>query len=307
MNNYLPLNYEYINTGTSMSSPSTMHARGTGISRFFERHLFQKAVSVFEWKLPETWNRDYFLYTLYAWGVIGVVNTDKFGVICQGCTLKGYDIYYAPTHMMITNPLLTGILEPRIGVQGELFKLQPDYCGIIDLTSYYADMLAICHETIASNIVNSKLSWVFSVSNKNLAESMKKMYDQIASGEPAVFLDKDARGINGEAPWEAFSQNVSQNYIASDVISDMRRIEAMFDTDIGIPNTNVDKRERLITSEVESNNVDTASKAELWLESLKASAKRVNAMFGLNISVDWRHKPDVNEDETRGLAAEDGV
>ena len=62
----------------------------------------------------------------------------------------------------------------------------------------------------------------------------------------------------------------------------------MFDTDIGIPNANTDKRERLVTDEVNANNVETASKCAMWLEQLQESVKRTNDMFGTDISVDWR-------------------
>ena len=77
-------------------------------------------------------------------------------------------------------------------------------------------------------------------------------------------------------------------YISSDILSDMRKIEAMFDTDIGIPNANTDKRERLVTDEVNANNIETQSKCAMWLEELKDSIKATNEMFGLDISVDWR-------------------
>ena len=93
---------------------------------------------------------------------------------------------------------------------------------------------------------------------------------------------------DGSKAWEAFQQNLHEVYIASDVLSDMRKIESMFDTDIGIPNANTDKRERLVTDEVNANNVETASKCALWLEQLQESVKKTNDMFGTDISVDWR-------------------
>ena len=66
----------------------------------------------------------------------------------------------------------------------------------------------------------------------------------------------------------------------------------MFDTEVGIPNSNTEKRERMITDEVNANNVETITKCELWLEELKKSCERTKAMFGIDISVDWRHKPE---------------
>ena len=301
MINGAPYYYNYINAETSQVTPSTVHVKDSGLCRYFTKYLLQKAISVFEWDLPETWNKDYFLYVLYCWGYVAVVNTDKFGVIPQGCGLKGYDVFYAPTHAVIANPLLSGILEPRIGTQCELLKLQPDFSGILDLVGHYAEQMALASQSVSVNLLNSKLSYVFTAKTKALAESLKKMYDQIASGEPAVVIDSRLKNAaDGEETWKAFEQNVGGNYIVTNLLADLRKIEAMFDTEIGIPNANTDKRERLIQDEVNANNIETYSKCAMWLENLQDACKRVNDMFGLSIAVRWRKIPEM------GGASDDG-
>lgn len=294
MINGAPYYYNYINAETSQVTPSTVHVKDSGLCRYFTKYLLQKAMSVFEWDLPETWNKDYFLYVLYCWGYVAVVNTDKFGVIPQGCGLKGYDVFYAPTHAVIANPLLSGILEPRIGTQCELLKLQPDFSGILDLVGHYAEQMALASQSVSVNLLNSKLSYVFTAKTKALAESLKKMYDQIAGGEPAVVIDSRLKNAaDGEETWKAFEQNVGGNYIVTNLLADLRKIEAMFDTEIGIPNANTDKRERLIQDEVNANNIETYSKCAMWLENLQDACKRVNDMFGLSIAVRWRVIPEM--------------
>lgn len=294
MINGAPYYYNYINAETSQVTPSSVHVKDSGLCRYFTKYLLQKAMSVFEWDLPETWNKDYFLYVLYCWGYVAVVNTDKFGVIPQGCGLKGYDVFYAPTHAVIANPLLSGILEPRIGTQCELLKLQPDFSGILDLVGHYAEQMALASQSVSVNLLNSKLSYVFTAKTKALAESLKKMYDQIASGEPAVVIDSRLKNAaDGEETWKAFEQNVGGNYIVTNLLADLRKIEAMFDTEIGIPNANTDKRERLIQDEVNANNIETYSKCAMWLENLQDACKRVNDMFGLSLAVRWRKIPEM--------------
>lgn len=301
MINGAPFYYNYINAETSQVTPSTVHVKDSGLCRYFTKYLLQKAMSVFEWDLPETWNKDYFLYVLYCWGYVAVINTDKFGVIPQGCGLKGYDVFYAPTHAVIANPLLSGILEPRIGTQCELLKLQPDFSGILDLVGHYAEQMALASQSVSVNLLNSKLSYVFTAKTKALAESLKKMYDQIASGEPAVVIDSRLKNAaDGEETWKSFEQNVGGNYIVTNLLADLRKIEAMFDTEIGIPNANTDKRERLIQDEVNANNIETYSKCAMWLENLQDACKRVNDMFGISMSVRWREIPEM------GGASDDG-
>lgn len=293
----IPASYDYLNAEVSRNSPSTVHCANTNLSAFFRRYLLQKAMSTFKWKMPETWSKNYFLYVLYSWGYLALVNTNKYGVIPQACGLSGYNVFYQPTNALITNPLLKGNLSPRIGKECVIMKLQPDYGGVMDLVGYYADMLALCAESAGINLINSHLAYTFFADNKATAESFKKMYDKIASGDPCVVVDKSMLRDDGKPAWDMFSQDVGRNYIVGDVMSDMRKIEAQFDTDIGIPNANTDKRERLITDEVNANNVDTFTKSAMWLEQLQESCKEARDMFGIELSVEWRFPPEAPQQE----------
>lgn len=287
-----PIFYDYNNAVNSILSPSTMHVRDTNLAWYFRRYLIQKAIAVFKWRMPKEWAQNYILYVLYCWGYLAIVNTDKFGVIAQGCSLAGYDVFYQPTRAIISNPLLTGILEPKIGQQCTLLRLQPDYGGIMDKVNFYADMLALSAETAGTNLFNSKLAYVFGATNKADAESFKKMFDNIASGEPAQFIGKSLFNEDGSPNWMMFNQDLRSSYIAGDILEDMRKWELKFCSDLGIPNSNTEKKERLITSEVESNNVEVKLWADLALESLKKGCKEARDMFGIDLDVDWRFKEE---------------
>ena len=54
----------------------------------------------------------------------------------------------------------------------------------------------------------------------------------------------------------------------------------------------------MIVDEVNANNIETYSKCARWLEQLQDGCTRVNKMFGTNIWVDWRFKPDLAGGET---------
>lgn len=302
----VPVFYDYNNTYNSLFSPSTMHVSDTGLQWYFRRYLLQKAIAIFKWNLPKLWAKNYFLYVLYCWGYIAVVNTDKFGVICQGCSLSGFDLYYQPTHATIANPLLKGILQPKIGSQCELIRLQPDYGSIMDKINFYADMLALSAETAGTNLFNSKLAYVFACASKSGAETLKKMYDRIASGEPAVFPDKNLFNEDGSPNWMMFNQDLRNSYIAGDILEDMRKWELKFCSDLGIPNSNTEKKERMIVPEVESNNVEVKLWADLALENLKFSCDKVNDMFGTDLSVEWRFEADMKGEEYESMDRSDG-
>lgn len=293
---------DYSNIVNNLVTPSTVHIHNTAAARFFKRHLLQKAISVFKWQLPDNWDKDYFLYTLYCYGFAAVVRTDKFGVIPQACSLRGFNVFYRPTHAVIVNPLIRATLDPRIDVDCVLFKLTPDYCGIMDIVDYYGDQLALCCESADVNLLNSHLAYVFFSNNQAAAESYKKLYDRIASGEPASVVDKKLLDANGKPSWELFTQNIGQNFIAPSILQAMRTLENHFDTEIGIPNANTEKKERQIVDEVNANNIETTSKLALWLEELQESCKRCAAMFGDEgrVTVEWRYQPEIGGDTNAG-------
>lgn len=296
MNN-APYNYDYVNSQNATITPSTIHVQDSHITQYFVRYLLQKAISIFKWNLPETWDKDYFLYSLFTYGYIAVINTNKYGVIPQHCQLYGYDIFYRPTHAMIANPLFVGsTVQAKIGTQCTLIKLQPDYGSIMDLVNYYAGMLALSSETAVTNLINSKLAYIGFADGKAEAETIKKMLDGVISGEPAVIIDKRQKTQKDARNWEIFNMNLKQTYIVSELLSDMRKWTDMFLTDIGVGNANTDKKERMITAEVESNNEETATMADLWLEQLKQKCKETRELFGINITVDWRIKPKAQEE-----------
>lgn len=292
----IPALANYLETGRSVQLDLQAPPRD-GLVWQYSRYLLQKAISVFEWTIPGTWDRSYLLYCLYCFGRVAVINTDRYGVIPQACGLMGYNIYYRPTNAIITNPLLTGILQPRIGVECEILRLQPDYGGIMDLVNEYANLLAECAVSAGVNIINSRTTLGFYTDHKSAADAIKKAYDQSANGQPLVVMDKNLLAPDGSIALDTFARDVKQSYILSDVLEDMRRLEDMFDTDIGIPNANTSKRERLITDEVNANNVETYSKCSLWLEELQEACERVRRMFGIELAVDWRQLPDPLREE----------
>lgn len=283
--------YDFLNVYNGSRSPGTIHAANTELGAYFRRYLFQKAVSVFDIQCPETWSKDYFWYVLYGAGYVGVLDVPGMGVIPQYCTIKGYNVYYQPKGFIVANAAIMNgqTLEKSIGIDGVLMKLTPDYTGICDLIGYYADLMAVSAEGMGINILNSKLAYIFGVKNQAAADSFKKMVDKINAGDPSVFVDKNLLDADGNPTWVEYAQDLRNNFIAPDLLQTMNQIERMFESEIGIPNNGgIEKKERLISDEVNANNVSTYSKAALWLENLQTSCAEVNRMFGINVSIDWR-------------------
>lgn len=291
ISNNTPVMYDFINLYNADRNPSAIHTKNTGLFEYYGNYLFKKVLSVIDFDgLPETWESNYFKYILFGEGFITVFKHDQFGVIPQNCTVSdNFTIFYQPKFCIIANPVLKGSLTLEIGKDCELVRLQPDYRSVIDLVSFYADMLAVASETAAVNLLNSKVSFIFFAKNKAVAETYKRLYDEISSGKPFAVIDKDLINEDGSHDWDFFQQSVGQNYIVAEVLDDMKTIEDQFNTKIGIPNANTQKRERLISSEVEANDIDTRSLIDVWLDTLNRDLKKVNEHYGLNITAKYRY------------------
>ena len=286
----IPVLFNYNNAYTSQIKPGMIHSRNTTLTWFFERILTQRLFSVFEYDLPEEWDKDYFLYVLWLYGFGAVINTDKYGVIFQQCTLSGYNVYYRPSKVIVSNPLLQ-TKELTINKDCALLKCAPDYRGVYDIISYYADQMAVLMEAFGVNAYNSKFSWIFAADNPAMAESFKKMFDMVTSGNPAVAVDKKLFNENGDPRWIKFDQNLKNNFIGKDILECMATIDNMFCTAIGLPNSNYEKRERLLVDEINANNSQTRALADVWMEMIKHGMDVANDMFGL--SLDIRYKQDL--------------
>lgn len=292
---YAPLSYNKINCIAGHYRPSMVKKYNNASFCFWERSLFQRAQSIIKVSgLPEDWSgsvHDFLFYCLLRFGFVCVFDSVKFGLSFQPCTLKGYDFYYQPDSVIVANPYLQQ--EYKIGEETELLKLTPDYEGITDIVTYYAEKLATLDNAINMSLINNKFAYFLGARNKGMASALKKMLDKVNSGEPAVIYDQKILNDTTDKtePYQFFErQNLKQSYITTDQLKDFQTIINNFDCEIGIPTIPYEKKERMVTSEAESRETDAISRSTIWMETLNESAKRVNDMFNLGIRFSLRYK-----------------
>lgn len=265
-------------------------------SLYYREKLIRKLCGLFDLSgAPENWDLNYFWYTLFSWGYLAVVDTAA-GVLPLQCGFSGLNWYGHPTKIIIANPVL-GNIEKTIDEDGVLINLQYNYHSVQALIQRYATMLAMCDSSLAVGLMNSKVAFIAMASNKQQANTMKRMYDEISAGNPAVFVNQDVAN-----PANFYFNRVKENFIGEQILSVKRSIMNEFLTEVGINNANTDKRERLNSEEVNANNEEIGLNVQDWLDNLKTGIKKVNKMFDLNVSVKRRaweeyETEEVTEDE----------
>lgn len=286
---YMPLNYEQINNIEGHIQPSMLKYANAVTFAYWQRSLFQRAISTIDFKgLPDTWEasvRDFFYWCVFSYGYVGVFNTDEFGLSFQPGAFYGFDFYYQPTDFIVANPKLQKTFY--IHKDCEIIKLTPDYRGIWDIISYYAMLLSQLDSGINSSIINNKFAWLLGAKNKGAAETLKKIFDKIAAGEPAVVFDKSLLEQDPESKEDPLTlmerSNLKQSYITTDLLMDRSTLLSSFDAEIGIRSLPYNKKERLVTAEAESREQDSTARLEVWKATLDSSLKLVNDMFGTDI------------------------
>ena len=301
---YFPLNYDEINVQAGCYSPSPVKSFNNQTYGFWERALFQRASSTFEFDgLPDDWKEtgtlDFLYYCLLKWGFVAFFDNAKFGFSFQPCGLKGYGFYYQPVEAIIANPKYRANL--KIGTECEILKLTPDYYGIWDIIQYHAEKLAEIDTAINMAIINSKLAHILGARNKNAGEALKKIYDKMQKGEPLIVFDQKLANdpADKDVPFQQFDFDVKNNYIVTDLLKDQQTLISNFDREVGIPAVSFEKKERLISSEVNTNQADTFSRSRIWIRTMEDSLKKINKTFGKNIEVKQTYKEEMEENEQR--------
>ena len=193
MSHYIPFNYDELNLIEGTIFPSSVKNINNRSFWFWERALFQRACSaILTEEFPEEWEgtiKDFFYYCIFAQGWTCIFDNSIFGTTFQPGTLSERDWYYQPRFVLIQNPLITekmggvtGGLKLEIGKDCQILKLTPDFRGIWDIISYYAEKLSLLDNAINMSLINSKFSWILGARNKtagNAIEKIMKLYPNI--------------------------------------------------------------------------------------------------------------------------------
>lgn len=286
---YQDLIAEYLST-----HPTSAEGIGNIAASYYRTFILKKLMALFEFKnTPKNWDIDYLKLGLLSNGVMCITDTE-IGVIPLMCNTAGVSVFNRPTNVIIANPVL-GNLERIIANQdvaqyginaisgnlkpAALLYLQFDYAGIEPLIRRYSYFLAQCDGSLSSTLYNSRVAFIGKARDKSQADTIKKMYQDISEGKPSVIVSDDISDR-----WEIL--NVKNSYVGIEILETRRRIVNEMLTEIGINNGNMEKKEREISDEVNSNNIEIQMNVHHWLTNLKSGIEVANRLYGLNVRVD---------------------
>lgn len=155
---------------------------------------------------------------------------------------------------------------------------------------YYAYKLANIDRAIDVNIEAVKTPVLVTCTDKQRL-SLKQAINQRKDNEPVIYadnsFDKDMISTLDLKPTPVFKDLQIQKHM----------ILNEFFTDIGINNANMDKKERMVSTEVEANDEQVKACEDVMLRSRQEACKQINRIFGLNICVKRKELDEIPEFE----------
>ena len=308
---YLPLNFNQINNVAGHFAPSTQKSRNNATFDYWVRQLFLRVRGKLKFNFDyfEENQIDYLAYTLLFNGYCGFGVHKDTGFFGSWCTAQGFNFYYQPVKFIVANHIWKDAQEFTIGVDGALVRSMPDYLGIYDILCYYAEKLSLLDNATNMNLINSKLPFILGGKNKGATAALKKIMDKVNKGESSVFFDQRISDADKTEPFQFIELFDKNKYFTDLLLADRQTILNDFDTEVGIKSIPYNKKERLLTDEVNIKSEEANTKLNVMLTTMNEDLKMVNDLFGFNFSVEaitdekeeGESDESVNDDNSRPL------
>ena len=160
------------------------------------------------------------------------------------------------------------------------------------IVDYYTRKLADIELTKDLHRNAHKMPLVFECTEDTLLTA-KNIFKKIHSNEPVIFKNR-TRG-EGELGVNVLNANVA--YINDKLEDDYHNYEARILTALGLDNYVEDKKERVQSAEVESQQEYIISSFRASLNERKKACEKINDMFGLDLVVDYVKAEQIETDE----------
>ena len=286
------MNYQNINITYGSYQPNDTQLNAGNVD-YWERVLFQRACYSIILDTQDVFDgrsKNFLFYCLFKYGYVPIWKDDRYGLVFNPAGLKGYNIYYQPTTCVVANPVFKKTKYLEVGKTCELIQLTPDYRGIWDTISYYANKLATIDPAIDVAITNSKVPFILYGRTKAARESLKKLVDRINKGLSSIFVDSRLTdNADGKSPVEMLDRpHLKETYLTDRILQDRMTLMQEFDREIGISTVPYQKKERMTEYESSSSIEESQARVTIWVECLNESFKQVNEKYGTNFSAERR-------------------
>lgn len=258
----------------------------------YYNRLTELALNMFEWvNLPDSVDERFLELSLFSQGMAVYFNDEVMGNLALNCMIGGnLDVYRIPIRR---TAYATNGYQKHLTNQDSviIFNNYTHTNSLLDI-EMYARRLYEIERAIDVNVRGQKTPNIVRATESQRL-TMLNLYMQYDGNEPFIFgdnnLDMDAiKVLKTDVPFIADKLNLLKRQIWGEAL-----------TYLGIENNSSDKKERLITEEVNSNLGGVEAQRFCKLNARRQAVKKINKMFGTNIEVRFREEsiPELPESE----------
>lgn len=257
-------------------------------TQYYNR-LVELAVSMFEWKnVPDSIDIRYLELALFADGKAVFFYDDVLGYLCLRVAIGGQlSVYRVPLNRRAyaSNGYNKDLNATNSVIIWNNFLRTP---SALD-TEMFSRRLYNLDRAIDVN-ANAQKTPVLITCEDSQVLSMKNLYMKYDGNTPVIYGDKNLnpnslRVLSTGAPYVADRLYQLKTQIWNEAL-----------TYLGISNLNVNKKERLISDEVQRQQGGTLASRYSRLEARKQACREINKMFGLDMDVEYRDDLRVSTD-----------
>lgn len=261
-------------------------------------HIYNCALNVFEWKgLPDEVKPEYIEYALFNFGqcVFGKKKGGDIALLSQyqeatefiALPANGtyrYNWYGEPVEWRACG---INYSQPYSVLDSVLIRnnytRMPSIFLISEYVSRMVDVLLACDV----NINSSKTPFAVYGDDK-LISTVQSIMKENGRNSAALVVDKKLNGYNSRLE----RVDLDCEYKADKFWQMYKSYESLVYNLLGINALQVEKKERLITDEATAQDEQQDFNVSAGLLCRQKGAEQINAMFGLNVSVDLRYKKE---------------
>ena len=252
------------------------------------------AINIFEWKgleeISPSLTSEIIEETLFDKGSCLFFKDDNLGYMALPVApANKLNVYRKPTNFRAIGNNYTKEYDVDNSV---LIKNNTLKKATFDIVDYYTSKLADIELTKDLHRNAHKMPLVLECT-EDTQLTAKNIFKKIHSNEPVIFKNR-TRG-EGEVGVNVLNANVT--YINDKLEDDYHNYEARILTALGLDNYVEDKKERVQSAEVESQQEYIISSFRASLNERKKACEAINKMFGLNLSVDYVKAEQIETDE----------
>lgn len=269
--------------------------------QMYYNRLNELAINMFEWKnVPPSIDVRFLELMLFCDGMVVFFKDDELKetglsdesgtFLCLQCMINGpLDVYRIPTKRRAY--AVNGYNQELNENNSVIIFNNYLHTNCLNDIEMFSRRLYEIERTIDTNIIAQKTP-VLIKATETQRLTLKNLYKEYSGNEPFIFGDADLdlksiEAISTNAPFIAQELNMLKHEYYNEAL-----------TYLGIQNINVQKKERMVTDEVQRSMGGIEAQKLTRLNARKDACKKINAMFGLNIDVEFRELTNYDEQET---------